>query len=398
MNSIVRNEVRRLRGRQDGSLLRLDGVSDTPDDRNDMARAVLGVDIERALRRLPENDARSLRLFYLAERSIADLATETGRAPGTIKSWLHSGRKRLAAQMEGYEPMTRTATPEGAVGTVRVAALLHSDLEPGLLRDLTAALTTGGYTPEVLTPDDLGDLSQRAITMIERLESVQLLLLDERIGARSAFEFVINLRSYGETRDIPLCVLHAGAPDAFTGTALFNAGVDRLLDKSDRTQLAQFASPLHTVRKDGWALVSDIGKRVVYLANQEAQRWKQHAVGTEHLLLALVRDDVSPDQPIMAVRILTERFGLTLDRIREETERGMEPGEGREVTWQLTPRGMRVFDLAYDEARLLGSDTVGTEHLLLGLIREGGGRAGRVLARLGVDLVGARAAAHAWRQ
>jgi hypothetical protein len=81
MNSIVHNEVRRLRVREDGSLLRLDGLSDRPDDGDDMAHAVRGVDIERALRCLPENDALSLRPFYLAEPSIVDVACETGRAP-----------------------------------------------------------------------------------------------------------------------------------------------------------------------------------------------------------------------------------------------------------------------------------------------------------------------------
>ena len=63
---------------------------------------------------------------------------------------------------------------------------------------------------------------------------------------------------------------------------------------------------------------------------------------------------------------------------------------GRDM--QLTPRAKRVIDLAYAEARRLGNDYIGTEHLLLGLVREGDGLAGRVLSRLGVDLAQARLA------
>jgi ATP-dependent Clp protease ATP-binding subunit ClpA len=88
----------------------------------------------------------------------------------------------------------------------------------------------------------------------------------------------------------------------------------------------------------------------------------------------------------VAARIL-DRMAVSLSRIRSEVERQVTRGDstlGQEM--QLTPRGKRVFDLAYDEARQIKNEYIGTEHLLLGLIREGEGLAGRVLAKLGVDL------------
>src|SRR5438132_10594108 len=85
-------------------------------------------------------------------------------------------------------------------------------------------------------------------------------------------------------------------------------------------------------------------------------------------------------------RIL-DRLGVSLGRIRSEIERQVTRGDGRlGQDMQLTPRAKRVIDLAYDEARQLNNNYIGTEHLLLGLIREGEGLAGRVLAKLGVDL------------
>src|SRR5258706_9534203 len=88
----------------------------------------------------------------------------------------------------------------------------------------------------------------------------------------------------------------------------------------------------------------------------------------------------------VASRIL-DRMGVSLARIRNEIERQVQRGDGRlGEDMQLTPRAKRVIDLSYDEARQLSNNYIGTEHLLLGLIREEEGLAGRVLAKLGVDL------------
>jgi ATP-dependent Clp protease ATP-binding subunit ClpC len=119
----------------------------------------------------------------------------------------------------------------------------------------------------------------------------------------------------------------------------------------------------------------------VFFAQEEAGRLGENYVSTEHLLLGLVRESDS-----VAARIL-ETLGVSASRVRTEIERQVTKGDGRTgPDMQLTPRAKRVIDLAYDEARQLNNNYIGTEHLLLGLIRENDGLAGRVLAKFGVDL------------
>jgi ATP-dependent Clp protease ATP-binding subunit ClpC len=130
-----------------------------------------------------------------------------------------------------------------------------------------------------------------------------------------------------------------------------------------------------------WQRFTERTRRVIFFAQEEAARLGENYVGTEHLLLGLVRESDS-----VAARIL-ERLGVSLVRIRQEIERQVTRGDGRlGQEMQLTPRAKRVIDLAYEEARQLNNNYIGTEHLLLGLVRESEGIAGRVLARLGVDL------------
>jgi len=130
-----------------------------------------------------------------------------------------------------------------------------------------------------------------------------------------------------------------------------------------------------------WQRFTERARRVIFFAQEEAGRLGENFVTTEHLLLGLVRENDS-----VAARIL-ERMGVSLNRIRSEVERQVTRGDGRVgQDMQLTPRAKRVIDLAYDEARQLNNNYIGTEHLLLGLIREGEGLAARVLGKLGVDL------------
>ncbi|MHB0998142.1 MAG: ATP-dependent Clp protease ATP-binding subunit [Armatimonadota bacterium] len=130
-----------------------------------------------------------------------------------------------------------------------------------------------------------------------------------------------------------------------------------------------------------WQRFTERARKVVFFAQEEAGRLGENFVTTEHLLLGLVRENDS-----VAARIL-ERMGVSLNRIRSEVERQVTKGDGRlGQDMQLTPRAKRVIDLAYDEARQLNNNYIGTEHLLLGLIREGEGLAARVLGKLGVDL------------
>ena len=139
-----------------------------------------------------------------------------------------------------------------------------------------------------------------------------------------------------------------------------------------------------------WQRFTERARKVVFYAQEEAGRLGENYVSTEHLLLGLVRENDS-----VAARIL-DRIGVSLGRIRSEIERQVARGDGRlGQDMQLTPRAKRVIDLAYDEARQLNNNYIGTEHLLLGLIREGEGLAGRVLSKLGVDLGPHPARSHA---
>src|SRR6266404_3306886 len=134
-----------------------------------------------------------------------------------------------------------------------------------------------------------------------------------------------------------------------------------------------------------WQRFTERARRVVFFAQEEAGRLGENYVSTEHLLLGLLRENDS-----VAARIL-DRLGVPLGRIRSDIERQVTRGHGNlGQDMQLTPRAKRVIDLAYDEARNLNNNYIGTEHLLLGLIREGDGLAGRVLAKLGVELEKAR--------
>jgi len=134
-----------------------------------------------------------------------------------------------------------------------------------------------------------------------------------------------------------------------------------------------------------WQRFTERARKVVFYAQEEAQKFGEGYVSTEHLLLGLVRETDS-----VAARVL-ERLGVGLMRIRGEVEKQLPRGEVRpSQDMTLTPRAKRVIDLAYDEARNLNNNYIGTEHLLLGLIREGDGLAGRVLAKLGIELERAR--------
>lgn len=127
-------------------------------------------------------------------------------------------------------------------------------------------------------------------------------------------------------------------------------------------------------------------QRVLALAQDEARRAKFNYIGTEQLLLGLLAEG----EGIAAKALLS--LGLSLDKVRVEVEKIMGQGEGAptgEIV--LTPRTKKVLELAADEARRLGHNYIGTEHLLLGLIREGEGVAARVLQNLDASLDKVRA-------
>ncbi len=121
--------------------------------------------------------------------------------------------------------------------------------------------------------------------------------------------------------------------------------------------------------------------KVIMLAQEEARRLGHNFVGTEQVLLGLIGEGTG-----IAAKTL-KTMGVNLKEARVEVEKIIGRGSGFvAVEIPFTPRAKRVLELSWDEARQLGHNYIGTEHLLLGLIREGEGVAARVLENLGVDL------------
>ncbi|MBI2167494.1 MAG: ATP-dependent Clp protease ATP-binding subunit [Candidatus Omnitrophica bacterium] len=128
-------------------------------------------------------------------------------------------------------------------------------------------------------------------------------------------------------------------------------------------------------------------RKVIILAKEEAKRFNHDYIGTEHILLGLIKEGES-----VAAAVL-QNLGLSLDTIRLEVEKLVQFGPSTIVSGDIpfTPKAKKVIELAMDEARRLGHNYIGTEHLLLGLIKEGEGVASHVLMNVGLDLNKVRA-------
>jgi ATP-dependent Clp protease ATP-binding subunit ClpC len=126
---------------------------------------------------------------------------------------------------------------------------------------------------------------------------------------------------------------------------------------------------------------TDRARRVVVLAQEEARVLNHNYIGTEHLLLGLLGEAEG-----VAAKAL-ESLGISLAAVRQQVEEII--GQGQQAPAghiSFTPRAKKVLELANREARALGHNYIGTEHILLGLIREGDGVAAQVLVKLGADL------------
>ncbi len=123
-------------------------------------------------------------------------------------------------------------------------------------------------------------------------------------------------------------------------------------------------------------------RKVILLAKQEAKRFNHDYIGTEHILLGLLREGEG-----VAAAVL-QSLGMNLNNIRLEVEKLVQVGPATVVSGDLpfTPKAKKVMELAMEEARTLGHNYIGTEHLLLGLIREGEGVASQVFMNMGLDL------------
>ncbi len=132
---------------------------------------------------------------------------------------------------------------------------------------------------------------------------------------------------------------------------------------------------------DKFEKFTERARKVLALAQEEARRFNHNYIGTEHLLLGLVREGEG-----VAARVL-QSMGVQLPKVRSAVEFIIGRGESTVVgEIGLTPRARKVIEYAVDEARRLGHHYIGTEHLLLGLVREGEGIAAGVLESLGVNL------------
>jgi ATP-dependent Clp protease ATP-binding subunit ClpC len=126
---------------------------------------------------------------------------------------------------------------------------------------------------------------------------------------------------------------------------------------------------------------TDRARRVVVLAQDEARRLDHNYIGTEHILLGLIHEGEG-----VAAKAL-ESLGISLDAVRQQVEEII--GQGQQAPSghiPFTPRAKKVLELSLREALQLAHNYIGTEHILLGLIREGDGVAAQVLVKLGADL------------
>ncbi len=245
MNRIVRNEAHRiLKLRKEETI----GENDAPIAAPNAFPSPLRLDIERALKRLPEDHARAVALFYLAGLPISEIARRVNRPEGTVKFWLHQGRQQLAQPLKEHAPTMTTPQTERWT-----ASIVSTEINPDLLSQMAAALKAAGWeTVNVvrdfeaagrLEPAGAGD--DREFDLPLPLVGSRCIVLDEWIGGRSAFELLPLLSATRERRKTAILLLvNAAAPERpvpsnITVQAAYAAGVDMLLTKP--FEIAEFA-------------------------------------------------------------------------------------------------------------------------------------------------------------
>ncbi|GIU97927.1 MAG: hypothetical protein KatS3mg013_1730 [Actinomycetota bacterium] len=134
---------------------------------------------------------------------------------------------------------------------------------------------------------------------------------------------------------------------------------------------------------------TDRARRVVVLAQEEARMLNHNYIGTEHILLGLIHEGEG-----VAAKAL-ESMNISLEAVRQQVEEIIGQGQAAPTGHiPFTPRAKKVLELSLREALQLGHNYIGTEHILLGLIREGEGVAAQVLQKLGADLNRVRQTGH----
>ncbi|MHB0997894.1 MAG: Clp protease N-terminal domain-containing protein [Armatimonadota bacterium] len=129
-----------------------------------------------------------------------------------------------------------------------------------------------------------------------------------------------------------------------------------------------------------WKQLTQRARKAMFFAQEEAERLGYNHVGPEHILLAIIREE-----DCAAARIL-ERIGVDLGTLRVEVMKQLIKGKELLAELQLTPEAKQVIDFAFDEGRQRNDDLVGTEHLLIGLLKVPQGIASVAFSKLGIDL------------
>jgi RNA polymerase sigma-70 factor (ECF subfamily) len=239
MQAVVRNEAHRILRRRAGAPISLEPIDWSPAAADTASE--LRLDVERALRRLPRDQARAVALYYIAQVSVGEIARRIDRPVGTIKRWLHEGRRHLATELEGYAPMAPT--------TAVKIAILSSDPDPKVIERLVDAARAAGYANVVtltsLPPlEVMGEGEAAEFHVPEALKGTRLVLLDDPIGGRSAFELLILLKATVEAKGMSFFLLSSGASDS-TVLAAHLVGVDCFLTKPyDLAEVEKFLGRL----------------------------------------------------------------------------------------------------------------------------------------------------------
>ena len=232
---IVRNEAIKLGTRgPDAAPLPDDLAAPEGQERANALRA----DILSALRRLPLDNARALALFYLSGASVEEIAARVGRPVGTVKRWLHHGRRQLAVELEDYAPME---TPQADINAV----ILSTEINPEVLANMADALRNAGFArvdastnlPEPVRMDSEGAMGLR---LPDEMRDIRFVVIDESVGGRSAFELQTILKATEESPALYTGVLLRRSPHLDSSIlAAWCAGFDLCL-VGDGLDMAEF--------------------------------------------------------------------------------------------------------------------------------------------------------------
>jgi ATP-dependent Clp protease ATP-binding subunit ClpA len=300
-------------------------------------------------------------LLMSSERDRFDKFTERARR---VISLAHEEAQRLKQSYLGSEHILLGLLREGEGVAARVLQKLEVDLYRA--RVVVEEWTTKGEQ------SGLGEvgLTEEGKQVIEQAVSEAQGLNHQYVGTEHLLLALVHVK---ESTAAQVLERMGIGPQKATMVTLQTA--------NSTFQQVGRSSELMQRGRDRFAKFNEQARKVLSLAQEEAQRFMHNYIGTEHLLLGLVgvEDDT-------AGRVLN-KLGADLYKVRSAVEfiigRGDRIARG-EIG--LTPRAKKVIELAVDEARQLGHDYIGTEHLLLGLVREGEGIAAGVLESLGVNM------------